>query len=38
MCPTMLKDYNEQAHAVDGGFNEQTQRKYDLFSNMYNPG
>jgi len=38
MCPTMQEDYIEQVHAVDGGFNGQSRRKYDLFSNTYNPG
>jgi len=38
MCPTMQEDYIEQVHAVDGGFNGQSQRKYDPFSNTYNPG
>src|SRR3990172_4292135 len=38
MCPTMQEDYIEQAHAIDGTFNEQPQRKYDPFSNTYNPG
>jgi hypothetical protein len=37
MCPTMQEDYIEQANAVDGAFNGQPQRKYDLFSNTYNP-
>jgi len=38
MCPTMQEDYIEQVHVVDGGFNGQPQRKYDPFSNTYNPG
>jgi hypothetical protein len=38
MCPTMQEDYIEQANAVDGVFNRQPQRKYDLFSHTYNPG
>jgi len=38
MCPTMQEDYIEQANAVDGAFNGQPQRKYDLFSYTYNPG
>ena len=38
MCPTMQEDYIEQANAVDGAFNGQPQRKYDPFSNTYNPG
>jgi hypothetical protein len=38
ICPIMQKDYIEQVHAVDGGFNRQPQRKYDPFSNTYNPG
>jgi len=38
MCPTMQEDYIEQAHAIDRAFNGQPQRKYDPFSNTYNPG
>ena len=38
MCPIMQEDYIEHVHAVDGGFNGQSQRKYDPFSNTYNPG
>jgi len=38
MCPTMQEDYIEKAHAIDGTFNGQPQRKYDPFSNTYNPG
>ena len=38
MCPTMQEDFIEQANAVDGAFNGQPQRKYDLFSHTYNPG
>lgn len=38
ICPTMQEDYIEQAHAIDGVFNEQSQRKYDPFSNTNNPG
>jgi hypothetical protein len=38
MCPTMQEDYIEQANAGDGAFNGQPQRKYDPFSNTYNPG
>jgi len=38
ICPTMQEDYIEQANAVDGAFNGQPQRKYDPFSNTYNPG
>jgi hypothetical protein len=34
----MQEDYIEQAHAIDGTFNGQPQRKYDPFSNTYNPG
>jgi len=34
----MQEDYIEQVHAVDGGFNWQPQRKYDPFSNTFNPG
>jgi hypothetical protein len=37
MCATMQEDYIEQVHAVDEGFNGQSQRKYDPFSNTYNP-
>jgi hypothetical protein len=37
MCPIMQEDYIEQVHTVDGGFNGQSQRKYDPFSNTYNP-
>jgi recombinational DNA repair protein RecR len=38
MCPTMQEDYIEQVHVVNGGFNRQSQHKYDPFSNTYNPG
>jgi len=38
MCLIMQEDYIEQANAVDGAFNGQPQRKYDPFSNTYNPG
>jgi len=38
MCPTMQEDYIEQVHVVDGGFNGQSQYKYDPFSNTYNSG
>jgi len=38
MCPTMQEDYIEQAHAIDRACNGQPQRKYDPFSNTYNPG
>jgi len=31
MCSTMQEDYTEQANAVDGAFNGQSQRKYDPF-------
>jgi hypothetical protein len=34
----MQEDYFEQVHAVDEGFNGQPPRKYDPFSNTYNPG
>jgi len=37
MCPTMQEDYIEWAYTVDGGFTGQPQRKYDSFSNTYNP-
>jgi len=39
ICAQQCKNNHiEQAHAVDGGFNGQPQRKYDPFSNTYNPG
>jgi len=38
MCPIMQEDYIEHANAVNGAFNGQPQRKYDPFSNTYNPG
>jgi hypothetical protein len=38
MWPTMQEDYIEQVYVVDEGFNGQAQRKYDPFSNTYNPG
>ena len=38
MCLTMQEDYIEQANAVNGTFNGKPQRKYDPFSNTYNPG
>jgi len=38
MCSTMQEDYIEQANVVDRAFNGQPQRKYDPFSNTYNPG
>jgi len=38
MCPTMQEDYIEQVHTIDGGFNGQSQRKHDPFSNTYNSG
>ena len=38
MCPTMQEDYIEQVNMVNGTFNGQPQRKYDPFSNVYNPG
>ena len=37
MCPTMQEDYIEHVNTVDGTFNGQPQRKYDPFSNTYNP-
>jgi hypothetical protein len=37
MCSIIQKDYIEQANVVDGAFNGQPQRKYDPFSNTYNP-
>ena len=36
MCPTLQEDTNEHAHAM-GGYQNQ-QRKYDPYSNTYNPG
>ena len=36
MCPTLQKDTNEHVHAM-GGYQKQ-QRKYDPYSNTYNPG
>ncbi|KAK4388076.1 hypothetical protein Sango_2414200 [Sesamum angolense] len=36
MCPTLQEAPTEHADAV-GGFFEQQQRRYDLFSNTYNP-
>ena len=36
-CPTLQDDPSEQANAM-GGFLGQQQRKYDPFSNSYNPG
>jgi recombinational DNA repair protein RecR len=38
MCIIMQEDYIEQANVVDRAFNGQPQRKYDPFSNTYNPG
>jgi hypothetical protein len=38
MCPTMQEDYIEQANPVDEALNSQLQRKYNPFSNSYNPG
>ena len=35
MCPTRQEDTNEHAHAM-GGYQNQ-QRKYDPYSNTYNP-
>ena len=37
MCPTLQEDYSENVNAI-GGFSGQPQRKYDPFSNTYNPG
>ena len=34
MCPTIQEDYIKHVYAVDGGFNGQPQRKYDLFPTM----
>ncbi|KAL2251406.1 UNVERIFIED_CONTAM: hypothetical protein Sindi_2262900 [Sesamum indicum] len=36
-CPTLHDDSTEHADAI-GGFFEQQQRRYDPFSNTYNPG
>lgn len=36
-CPTLQVDEVESANAV-GGFNNSNQRRYDPFSNSYNPG
>ncbi|KAK4394162.1 hypothetical protein Sango_1887000, partial [Sesamum angolense] len=37
MCPTLQEGPTETADAI-GGFSGQQQRKYDPFSNTYNPG
>ncbi|XP_020548143.1 uncharacterized protein LOC110011706 [Sesamum indicum] len=37
MCPTLQESTTEHANAV-GGFAGQQQRRYDPFSNTYNPG
>ena len=37
MCPTLQDDPIQQANAV-GGFVNQPQRRYDPYSNHYNPG
>ncbi|PIN19322.1 hypothetical protein CDL12_08003 [Handroanthus impetiginosus] len=37
MCPTLQEDSYEHANAV-GGFPGPSQRKYDPYSNTYNPG
>ncbi|KAL0423240.1 UNVERIFIED_CONTAM: hypothetical protein Sradi_0858800 [Sesamum radiatum] len=37
MCPTLQEPFVEHADAV-GGFSRQQQRRYDPFSNTYNPG
>ncbi|XP_048229065.1 uncharacterized protein LOC125369839 [Ricinus communis] len=37
MCPTLQQDLMQEANAL-GGFTGQSQRKYDPFSNQYNPG
>ena len=37
MCPTLQQDSTQEANAV-GGFPGQPQRKYDPYSNHYNPG
>ena len=36
MCPTLQEDTNEHVNAM-GGYQNQ-QRKYDPYSNTYNPG
>ncbi|KAJ7949904.1 DNA-directed DNA polymerase [Quillaja saponaria] len=38
MRPTMQNDPVEQANAIGGVFPGQPQRKYDSYSNTYNPG
>ncbi|KAK4401225.1 Heat shock factor protein HSF30 [Sesamum angolense] len=37
MCPTLQETPTEHADPI-GGFSEQQQRRYDPFSNTYNPG
>ncbi|XP_073133083.1 uncharacterized protein [Henckelia pumila] len=37
MCPTLQEDQVQQANAI-GGFPGQPQRRYDPYSNAYNPG
>ncbi|XP_073138096.1 uncharacterized protein [Henckelia pumila] len=37
MCPTLQEDQVQQANAL-GGFPGQPQRRYDPYSNAYNPG
>ncbi|KAK4390452.1 hypothetical protein Sango_2108500 [Sesamum angolense] len=37
ICPTLQEGPTEHADAI-GGFSGQQQRRYDLFSNTYNPG
>ena len=36
MCPTLQEDTDEHVHAM-GGYKNQ-QRKYNSYSNTYNPG
>ncbi|XP_073121145.1 uncharacterized protein [Henckelia pumila] len=37
MCPTLQEDPTQQANSI-GGFPGQPQRRYDPYSNTYNPG
>ncbi|XP_073017773.1 uncharacterized protein [Primulina eburnea] len=37
MCPSLQEEATQQANAI-GGFPGQPQRRYDPFSNSYNPG
>jgi hypothetical protein len=36
-CPSLQEDFEAQVNAM-GGFQNQPQRKYDPYSNTYNPG